>query len=94
MADLTESTAPAATTCDAPPGQASHRFDPLDDDQVRLLLRLSPGERIRVMLDAQALAKGLIMGRLRRQHPDLSPIELGFKFVEEIERAKQTRPGP
>jgi len=70
------------------------RFDPLDPDQVRLLLCLSPGERIRVMLDAQALAKGLIMGRLRRQHPDLSPIELGFKFVEEIERAKQTRPGP
>ena len=26
------------------------RFDPLDTDQVRLLLRLSPGERIRVML--------------------------------------------
>jgi hypothetical protein len=70
------------------------RFDPLDPDQVRLLLRLSPGERIRVMLDAQALAKGLIMGRLRRQNPDLTPYELGFKFVEEIERAKQTRPGP
>ncbi|HNS03650.1 MAG TPA: hypothetical protein PKM78_14870 [Anaerolineae bacterium] len=70
------------------------RFDPLDSDQLRLLLRLSPGERIRVMLDAQALAKGLILGRLHRQYPDLSPIELGFKFVEEIERAKQTRPGP
>ena len=70
------------------------RFDPVDIDQVRLLLNLSPGERIRVMLDAQALAKGLIMGRLRRQYPDLSPEELGFKFVEEIERAKQTRPGP
>lgn len=70
------------------------RFDPLDPHQVRLLLRLSPGERIRVMLDAQALAKGLIMGRLQRQYPDLTPYELGFKFVEEIERAKQTRPGP
>lgn len=71
------------------------RFDPLDPDQVRLLLRLSPGERIRVTpVDAQALAKGLIMGRLRRQYPNLTPYELGFKFVEEIERAKQTRPGP
>jgi hypothetical protein len=71
------------------------RFDPLDTDQVRLLLSLSPGERIRVTsVDAQALAKGLIMGRLRRQYPDLTPYELGFKFVEEIERAKQTRPGP
>lgn len=69
-------------------------FDPLDPDQVRLLLSLAPGERVRVMLDAQALAKGLIMGRLRRQHPDLSSIELGFKFVEEVERAKHIRPGP
>lgn len=79
-----------------PPHSQSNaiRFDPLDSDQVRLLLSLTPGERIRVMLDAQDLAKGLIMGRLQRQHPGLSPIELGFKFVEEIERAKQTRPGP
>ncbi|MCB0245720.1 MAG: hypothetical protein KDI12_20070 [Anaerolineae bacterium] len=70
------------------------RFDPVDIDQVRLLLNLSPGERIRVMLDAQALAKGLIMGRLRRQYPDLPPEELGLKFIQEIERGKQTRPGP
>jgi hypothetical protein len=79
---------------DNAPSPPDIRFDPLDPDQVRLLLRLSPGERIRVMLDAQALAKGLIMGRLRRQYPDLAPHELGFQFVEEIERAKQTRPGP
>ncbi len=46
------------------------------------------------MLDAQALAKGLIMGRLRRLNPELSPNELGFKFIEEIERGKQTTPGP
>jgi hypothetical protein len=77
-----------------PSPNSNIRFDPLDPDQVRLLLRLSPGERIRVMLDAQALAKGLIMGRLRRQYPNLTSYELGFKFVEEIERAKQTRPGP
>ncbi|MEZ4770712.1 MAG: hypothetical protein R2844_20125 [Caldilineales bacterium] len=77
-----------------PRDQPRFRFDPVDIDQVRLLLSLPPGERVRVMLDAQALAKGLIMGRLCRQYPDLSPEELGFKFVEEIERAKQTRPGP
>lgn len=74
--------------------EPTFRFDPVDIDQVRLLLNLSPGERIRVMLDAQALAKGLIMGRLRRQYPDLPLEELGLKFIQEIERAKQTRPGP
>jgi len=46
------------------------------------------------MLDAQELAKGLIMGRLRRLNPDLSPNELGLKFIEEIERGKRTTPGP
>lgn len=74
--------------------QPRFRFDPVDADQVQLLLNLSPGERVRVMLDAQALAKGLIMGRLRRQYPDLTAEELGLKFVQEIERGKQTRPGP
>ena len=74
--------------------RAPFRFDPVDIDQVRLLLNLQPGERIRVMLDAQELAKGLIMGRLRRLNPDLSPNELGLKFIEEIERGKQTTPGP
>ena len=74
--------------------RAPFRFDPVDIDQVRLLLSLQPGERIRVMLDAQELAKGLIMGRLRRLNPELSPNELGFKFIEEIERGKQTTPGP
>ena len=83
----------APVALDNPTPKLDIRFDPLDPDQVRLLLGLSPGERIRVMLDAQALAKGLIMGHLRRQYPDLTPYELGFKFVEEIERAKQTRPG-
>ena len=62
--------------------------------EIILLMNLPPGERIRVMLDAQALAKGLIMGRLRRQYPDLPLEELGLKFIQEIERAKQTRPGP
>ena len=76
------------------PAVREFRFDPVDIDQVRLLINLQPGERIRVMLDAQALAKGLIMGRLRRQYPDLSPNELGLQFVEEIEGAKRTAPGP
>ena len=77
-----------------PTSEPTFRFDPVDIDQVQLLLNLSPGERVRVMLDAQALAKGLIMGRLRRQYPDLPLEELGLKFIQEIERAKQTRPGP
>jgi len=66
---------------------APHRFDPIDVEQMRLSARLTPGQRIQRMLDARELAVGLIRGRLRRRHPDLSARELNLKVLEEIERA-------
>lgn len=72
----------------------TYRFDPIDEEQFRLLRDLSPGQRIQVMLDARELAVGLIRGRLRRQYPDLSLRELNLKVLEEIERVKRIRPGP
>jgi hypothetical protein len=72
---------------------ATYRFDPVDLEQMRLLGRLSPGGRIRLMLDARELAVGLIRGRLRRQYPDLSPCDLNLKVLEEIDRAQRTGPG-
>jgi hypothetical protein len=72
----------------------SYRFDPVDVEQIRLLGRLSPGGRIRVMLDARELAVGLIRGRLRRQYPDLSLRELNMKVLEEIDRVGRMCPGP
>jgi hypothetical protein len=72
----------------------TYRFDPVDLQQMRLLAQLSPGGRIRAMLDARELAVGLIRGRLRRQYPDLSLRELNLKVLEELDRAARTRPGP
>jgi hypothetical protein len=72
----------------------TYRFDPVDLEQMRLLGRLSPGGRIRVMLDARELAVGLIRGRLRRQYPHLSLRELNLKILEELARAERTSPGP
>jgi len=66
----------------------TYRFDPVDREQMRLLVRLSPGQRIRVMLDARELAVGLIRGRLRRQYPDLSLREINLKVLEEIARGE------
>ena len=71
-----------------------HRFDPVDLEQMRLLGKLSPGQRIQAMLDARELAVGLIRGRLRRQYPDLSSREINLKVLEEIARAQRTPPGP
>jgi phage terminase Nu1 subunit (DNA packaging protein) len=72
----------------------SHCFDPIDLEQMRLLGRLTPGQRIRVMLDARELAVGLIRGRLRRQYPDLSLRDINLKVLEEIARAERTPPRP
>jgi len=66
------------------------RFDPVDEEQLRLLARLTPGQRIQRMLDARELAVGLIRGRLRRRYPDLTSRELNLKVLEEIERAQRT----
>ena len=66
--------------------QATDRFDPVDLEQMRLRGRLSPGQRIRAMLDARELATGLIRGRLRRQHPHLSPRAINMKLIEEVTR--------
>lgn len=66
--------------------KSSCRFDPVDLDQMRLLGKLSPGQRIRVMLDARELMVGLIRGRLRRRYPHLSPRDLNVKVLEELDR--------
>ena len=73
----------------------SYCFDPVDLEQMRLLGKLTPGQRIQVMLDARELAVGLVRGRLRRQHPHLSLREINLKVLEEVDRAKQrTFPRP
>jgi hypothetical protein len=74
--------------------ETARRFDPIDLDQMRLLGQLSPGQRIRVMLDARELAVGLIRGRLRRRYPHLAPREINLKVLEELDRAGRTFPGP
>lgn len=61
---------------------------------MRRLGKLSPAQRIQAMLDARELAVGLIRGRLRRRHPQLSRREINLKVLEEIERAQRTPPGP
>ena len=66
---------------------ASRRFDPVDVDQIRLTARLSPGQRSQRLLDARALAVGLIRGRLRRRYPELSTAALNLEVLEELERA-------
>jgi hypothetical protein len=72
----------------------TYRFDPVDEEQLRLSARLSPGQRIQRMLDVRELAVGLIRGRLRRRYPDLPSRELNLKVLEEIERVQRASRRP
>lgn len=69
-------------------GGYTPRFGPVDWEQLRLLLRLEPHQRVRLMLEARELAVALIRARLERQFPDLSPREINLKLVEEVSRAR------
>lgn len=62
-------------------------LDSVDISQMQLLAQIPSGRRVRAMLDAQALARGLIKGRLRRQYPDASERELALRLLEEVSRA-------
>ncbi len=64
------------------------RFDPVDWEQMRLIAQLTPAQRLRLMLDARALAVGMIRARLKRRYPSLSPREINLKLVEEVSRER------
>jgi hypothetical protein len=68
------------------------QFDPIDIEQMQRMARLTPGERIRLMLSARELAVGLMRGRLRRRYPHLTTIELNLKLLKELENAKARQP--
>lgn len=66
--------------------ETSTRFDPIDWEDVRRWAGLSAGMRIQTLLDARALALGLMRGRLRRTFPALSTAELNMKLIEELQQ--------
>jgi hypothetical protein len=70
------------------------RFDPITREELRIWRRLTPGQRIRALLDAREFATGLIRGRLRRKGPHLSDREINLQILEEIARAGRTPPRP
>jgi len=68
-----------------------NEWGPLDHDLLRLLGRVSSGQRICNMLEAQDFAMGLIRGRLERQFPHMSAAQINIRIFEEIARDERTR---
>lgn len=56
----------------------------VDFDLIKLLGHLTPGQRVRNMLEAPKFALSIIRGRVRRCFPNLSQREINIKVFEEI----------
>jgi hypothetical protein len=52
------------------------RLGKADIQQIRLLLRVPPEQRVQTMLDMQALGLNMWYDRLRKSHPHLNEMEL------------------
>jgi hypothetical protein len=57
------------------------QFDPIDWQQLELLAKLTPGERMRASVMAHEFATALLRGTLRRRFPDLSLAELNMMVL-------------
>lgn len=56
--------------------ELKRRLGPTDKDQIRLLLRVPPEQRLRTMLDMQEVILNSWHIRLRKAHPELSNLDL------------------
>lgn len=71
-----------------------YRFDPVDRQQIRLLIGLPAYKRIRAMMDARELALGLVRGRIRCRNPDLTETQLNLQILEATTNVQQTKTRP
>ena len=69
---------------------ATNQYDPIDLNHLDMMGRLGAGKRVLAMVDAHEFICGLIRGRLRRRHPDLSPTEMGHMLLQELARGNPT----
>jgi hypothetical protein len=62
------------------------RLGPADETQIRLLLRVSPAQRILTMLEMQAIILDSWHARLRQAHPELNDLELCQLMFEQLKQ--------
>jgi hypothetical protein len=62
-------------------GDLSFSFAPIDWQQLELLARLTPAQRVLLGMQAQAFARAALRGTLRRRFPELSQSELNMKVL-------------
>lgn len=64
-------------------------LEPVDWEQMRLLSKLTPGERMMAMARASAFSRALLRGAFRRRYPGLPIEEINMLMFRYIERQKE-----
>ncbi|MBI4674054.1 MAG: hypothetical protein HY741_20600 [Chloroflexi bacterium] len=59
-------------------------LDPIDWQQLELLARVSPAQRLLTMMAASEFALAGLRGAFRRRYPELLPNELNMRVLEQI----------
>lgn len=64
-------------------------LDPVDWEQLRLLAKLTAGERMLSMAQTSAFNRALLRGAFRRRYPDLSIEEVNMMMFRYLEGLKE-----
>ena len=65
------------------------QFDPIDWQQMRIMAKLTPGERMAAMARASAFGHALLRGAFRSRFPDLPLQEINLMMLRYIEKQKE-----
>ena len=62
----------------------SLQFDPIDWQQLQLLVKLTPAQRTLTMIRAAEFVRAGLRGTFRRRFPDLSDEEINMKVLAHL----------
>jgi hypothetical protein len=66
-------------------------LEPVDWQQLYLLSRLTPGQRMLAMAQASAFARGILRGAFRRRFPDLPMAEINMMVLRYVSSVTEYR---
>ena len=66
-------------------------LEPVDWQQLYLLAKLTPGQRMLAMAQASAFARGILRGAFRRRFPDLTMDEINMMVLRYVNAVPEYR---
>jgi hypothetical protein len=65
------------------------RIELLDPEVVAMLKAKSPAEKMEMAFEVQKLARGVLLSRIRSQHPEWTPLEIDEAVAQRMNRAER-----